>query len=170
MEPRRPRKISPRYIENAAIYYLKRYSSTTAQLRRVLSRKVNRSLRVHPGDKTEALVWIDAVVEKLVRLGYLNDTAYARGKAQSLRASGKSTRTIRATLRNKGISNAVSAAFIEPAQDEDAAWIWARKKRLGPYCKEPSLRRELRQKHLASLARAGFGFDIARRVIDGEAP
>ena len=47
----------------------------------------------------------------------------------------------------------------------EAAAALARRRRLGPYASEEK-RRDARQKHLASLARNGFSFDIARRVID----
>lgn len=169
-ERKRPRKISPRYLENAALHYLKRYAATVAQLRRVLVRKVDRSLREHGGDRAQMLGWIDALVEKLVRNGLLNDDAYAKMKAQSLRASGRSTRVIAQKLRLKGVSaELVADKLSEAAADvpeEEAARIWARKKRLGPFRADPALRKEKREKDLAALARAGFPFGVAKRVID----
>lgn len=171
-ERKKPRKISPRYLENAALHYLKRYASTTTQLKRVLSRRINRSLAVHGGDKAQALQWLDALVEKLVRNGLMNDQAYAQSRATSLRAGGRSTRVIVQKLRLKGVSAELTAQKTREAaasiSEEQAALIWARKKRLGPFARDPSVRKERRQKDLASLARAGFSFGIARKVIDGE--
>ena len=46
---------------------------------------------------------------------------------------------------------------------------YARKRGLGPY-REPATRREARDKDLASLGRRGFGYDLARRVIDADDP
>ena len=49
-----------------------------------------------------------------------------------------------------------------------ALWItraYARRRHLGPY-RAPDARDGRRERDLASLARAGFGFDIARRVVD----
>ncbi|MGZ3457106.1 MAG: regulatory protein RecX, partial [Archangium sp.] len=84
---KRPRKVSPRSLENAALHYLKRYAAPVSQLERVLVRRVDRSLRVHGGDRAEALGWVNALVDKLVRNGLLDDSAYAGMKAQSLRTS-----------------------------------------------------------------------------------
>jgi regulatory protein len=163
--------VSPRYVENAALHYLKRYASTVSQLKRVLMRKVDRSLRFHGGDRVEALGWVDAVVDKLVRNGLVNDLAYAEQKAQSLRASGRSARVIAQKLRMKGVAADVvkqklAAATVEVPEDA-AARIWARKKRLGPFRRDAQVRQENRQRDLAALARAGFSFSTAKKIIDG---
>lgn len=165
-----PRKVSPRSLENVALYYLKRYASTVASLRRVLNRRVDRSVRVHGGDRDEARGWVDALLERLVQGGYLNDASYARTKAHSLRAGGRSTRMIAQKLQLKGVArdvvNASVAGAAREVDEEEAARIWARKKRLGPFRKDPSSRKDHRQKDLASLARAGFAFTIAKKIVD----
>src|SRR5690349_13890621 len=101
---KQPRKVSPRYLENAALHYLKRYTATVSQLKRVLLRRVDRSLRFHGGERAEALGWVNELVEKLIRNGLINDQAYAESKAHSLRASGRSTRVIAQKLRLKGVA------------------------------------------------------------------
>jgi len=169
-ERKKPRKISPRYLENSALHYLKRYSSTVSQVRRVMLRKVNRSLREHGGDKDQAVLWLEALLEKLVRNGLLNDQAYAEGRAQSLRNAGRSARVITQKLRMKGVSAELAAQQLGQAtqqiSEDEAARIWARKKRLGPFRRDPATRKDQRQKDLAALARAGFSFTIARTIID----
>lgn len=56
----------------------------------------------------------------------------------------------------------------EHAQPDLAAAIkLARKRRLGPF-RLPEKRAEMRAKDMAALARAGFDFDTARRVIDAD--
>ncbi|QDF00362.1 regulatory protein RecX [Myxococcus xanthus] len=168
--PKRPRKVSPTYLENAALHYLKRYAATKSQLQRVLLRRVDRSIKVHGGERGEALAWVEALVAKLVRNGLLNDEAYAQMKAHSLRASGRSTRVIAQKLRLKGVPAEVVAKKVADAthevSEEDAARIWARKKRLGPFRTQPGTREENRKRDLAALARAGFSFGIAKKVID----
>lgn len=172
--PKRPRKVSPRYLENAALHYLRRYAATVNQLRRVLTRKVDRSLKFHGGDRSEALAWVEALLEKLVRSALLNDDAYAEMKARSLRASGRSARLISQKLRHKGVPEPLVARTLAEATaeipEEQAAWTWARRKRLGPFRASESDRKALRQRDLAALARAGFGFGVARQVIDGSLP
>jgi regulatory protein len=171
--PKQPRKVSPRYLENAALHYLKRYAATVSQLRKVLVRRVDRSVRVHGGERTEALGWVDALVEKLLRNGLINDTAYAGMKAHALRSSGRSARVIAQKLRLKGVAEDVVEQSLAEAtaevSEEAAARIWARKKRLGPYRRDVQSRQENRQRDLASLARAGFSFGTAKRIIDGQA-
>ena len=167
---KQPRKVSPRYLENAALHYLKRYAATSSQLQRVLVRKVDRSLKFHGGDRSEALRWIDELLARLVRSGLLDDEAYAGMKAHSLRASGRSSRMIAQKLRMKGVAADVVAQKLADAtadlSEEEAARIWARKKRLGPFRTNAQSRQESRQRDLAALARAGFSFGIARKVID----
>jgi len=168
---KKPRKVSPRYLENAALHYLKRYAATVSQLKRVLLRKVDRSLRFHGGDRTEALGWINELADKLIRNGLINDQAYAGQKAQSLRASGRSARVIAQKLRMKGVAPEIVTQKLAEAtaevSEDTAARIWARKKRLGPFRRDAQSRQENRQRDLAALARAGFSFSTAKKIIDG---
>jgi regulatory protein len=163
--------VSPRSLENAALHYLKRYTATVSQLKRVLLRRVDRSLRFHGGDRAEALEWVNALTDKLVRNGLINDQAYAELKAQSLRASGRSARVIAQKLRLKGVAADVAQQKLAEATaevpEDAAARIWARKKRLGPFRRDARTREENRRKDLAALARAGFPFTVAKKIIDG---
>jgi regulatory protein len=167
-----PRKVSPRYLENAALHYLKRYAATQSNLKRVLMRRVDKSLKFHGGERSEALGWVDAVIARLVQGGFLNDEAYAGMKAHSLRASGRSSRMIAQKLRMKGVAaDLVTQKLVDAnaeLSEEEAARIWARKKRLGPFRTKPETRQDNRQRDLASLARAGFAFGIAKKIIDSE--
>ena len=172
-ERKKPRKLSERYLENSALHYLKRYSATVDGVRRVMMRRVNRSLKEHGGDKAEAVAWLEALLQKLVRNGLVNDTAYAETRAHALRASGRSARVISQKLRLKGVAPELAAQKLAQASEEvsedAAARIWARKKRLGPFRRDLSTRKDKRMKDLAALARAGFSFATAKRVIDGSA-
>lgn len=167
---KKPRKVSQRYLENAALHYLKRYAATVSQLKRVLMRRVDRSIKAHGGERTEAIGWVDELVAKLTRSGLINDEAYAGMKAHSLRNSGRSARVIAQKLRMKGVSAETVAKKLADAtaelSEEEAAKIWARKKRLGPFRTNLKTREENRQRDLAALARAGFSFGIAKKIID----
>jgi regulatory protein len=170
---KQPRKVSPRYLENAALHYLKRYTATVSQLKKVLVRKVDTSLRFHGGERTEALGWVDELVARLVRNGLVNDQAYAETKAHSLRASGRSARVITQKLKLKGVAKEVVAQKVAEASmevsEDAAALIWARKKRLGPFRRDLKTRPDNRQRDLAAMARAGFSFAMAKKIIDGTA-
>ena len=59
---RAPRKATPKYLENAALYYLSRYSTSTENLRRVMMRKVMRSAKHHGTDVEDGAALIEAMV------------------------------------------------------------------------------------------------------------
>ena len=52
-EKRPPKKITPKYLNNVALWYLGRYASSAANLKRVLMRRVNKSC-AHHGDDVAA--------------------------------------------------------------------------------------------------------------------
>jgi regulatory protein len=172
-ERRPPPKITASYLENAALHYLERFSSSRANLRRVLMRKVERSQAHWGGERAEAADLVDGVIAKLAGLGYLDDGAYAETKARALHRRGGSLRTIRATLSAKGVDaekrdGAVSALVeAHPHPDRVAAIALARRRRLGPF-RPAEIRAGFRDRDLAALGRAGFGWEICRAVIDAE--
>ena len=170
---KRPRKVSPKSLEAAALHYLERFASSAENLRRVLTRRVVRSARVHDIDPDEAARWIDAIVDRFTRSGLLDDARYAEGLAHSLLRRGVAVRGIRGRLAQKGIAgedvDRAIAALAEDIGDADlsAALALIRRRRLGPH-RDPEARAAFREKDLATLARAGFSYDLARRVIEAE--
>ncbi|MFN7135208.1 MAG: regulatory protein RecX, partial [Myxococcales bacterium] len=99
----KPRKISPRYLENAALHYLKRYSTSVANLRRVLLRKIDRSVKAHGGERAAYAPMVEELLAKLERNALLDDAAFARTRVASLQRRGTSRRAIRAKLQLKGV-------------------------------------------------------------------
>ncbi|MGX1496949.1 regulatory protein [Labrenzia sp. MBR-25] len=152
----------------SALHYLERYATSAANLRKVLERKVMKacmSLDLEPADYSDQ---IDAVVEKCVQTGLVNDKTYAETKTAGLRRRGGSTRKIEAQLAAKGVDKTTIQTVLaqDENSDEDAARIFARRRRLGPFRTTPA-RDDRREKDLAALCRAGFSYEIARKVIDG---
>jgi regulatory protein len=172
---RAPRKATPRHLENAALWYLARYQATARALERVLLRRVERSARHHGTDAAEGRAFIADLIARYRRAGLLDDAAFARARAASLQARGVSQRRIRARLREKGAGEAeidaalAALAGADPEANPDlaAARRTARRRRLGPF-RGAAEREARREKDLAALARAGFSYDIARAVIDGD--
>ena len=108
------------------------------------------------------------VIRKVRRLGYVDDERAARGWARSMRQRGKATVAIRAALRQRGVGpEIVSMVLAEGPSDLEGARRFARRRKLGPHRPEGE-RRSNRQKDLAKLARAGFSYEIAVRVLDDE--
>jgi regulatory protein len=162
-----PRKVTPAYLQRAALSYLERYASSADNLRRVLRRKVDKRCRLRGEDPAEFAEMIDEVVTKSLRLGLIDDTRYAEARVATLRRRGGSARAIQAKLSAKGVDRSTIAAALEGEDGDEvqAARAFARRRKLGPF--RPGERAPYRDKDLAAMARGGFSFDIARRVVDG---
>lgn len=174
--PKPPKRVTPHYLENAALHYLQRFASSTDNLRRVLMRKVDRSAAAHGTDREEGARWVEELLARYQRSGLLNDETYARMRAESLHRRGTSTRAIAQKLAAKGIDRDEAGKALDtlredvgPELEVTAALALARRRRLGPY-RLPEARAAHREKDLAALGRAGFAYDIARRVVDAEDP
>lgn len=170
---RQPRKVTQQSLHNAALHYLERYASSADNLRRVLMRRVRRSALVHDTDPEEGARLIDELVTRFEAAGLLDDRAYAAARVTSLRRRGASSRAIAMGLRQKGVAAPdIAAALAEheaEVENEDLEFIaacrLAQRRRLGPFRPSDKVG-DFRQRDLAALARAGFAYDIARRVID----
>jgi len=169
---RQPRKVTPTSLRNAALYYLQRYASSAKNLHDVLTRRVHRAGRHHEIDREEAASWISALIQDFQKSGLLDDRIYTEGRVRSMFRQGRSQRLMMLELRNKGVPTDIIeealAALAEEnyAPDRTAALRFIQRKRLGPY--RLSSRQEYRDRDLAALARAGFGYETARSVIDTE--
>lgn len=164
------KKISLSYLENSGAYYLERFPASIAQFRKVMEQKIYKSCKDHPDQSREAsIALLDQVVEKFVKLGYLNDRSYASALLYSLEQRGLSRMRMQLTMRNKGIpADLIEETLPEKSNnlDKKAALRWAKKKRLGPFALKEKENNQ--QRSLASLARAGFSYDIAQWVTSLE--
>jgi regulatory protein len=167
---RQGRKVTASSLENAALHYLERFASSTANLRRILLRRVRRSALEHETDPAEGAALVDALIERLIRSGVLDDRRYAEAKAQTLHRRGTSRRLLAGRLAQQGLDGALIdealAGLAATTGDAElaAAAALARRRRLGPYRPEGA-REAARSKDLASFARAGFSLDMARRIL-----
>lgn len=161
-----PKRITPAYLQRAAMHYLQRHAAPSAQLRRVLQRKVERSCRHHGLEPREFEAMVEKIVESCLAAGLIDDRRFAEARAASLRRKGRSARAVSAGLAAKGVARDLVEAAVTASEAEEmaAARIAARRKRLGPWSREGAPER---QKQIAALARAGFSLQIARAVIDG---
>lgn len=173
---KRPRRITPDYLYNAGLAYLQRFPASTAHFKAVMSRKIKRSCAFHDDlDEQACLKMLGPVIEKFQNLGLLDDAAYLRGMVTSLRRRGLSSQAIRAKLSAKGIQTDKITLEIQRFDSDEydsengeiiAALRHARRKKLGPY----QIREREAQKDLAALARAGFSYDIASKILSMDKP
>ena len=175
-EPRKkkvPRKVTPKSLENAALYYLQRFSSSSENLRRVMMRRVYRSAKHHDTDPEEGAEILDALIKRYNEVGLLDDAQFAKARAGGLNRRGSSARAIRAKLAEKGVAKEVIDETLERLKDEDqdpelsAAVTLARNRRLGPF-RVTDDRLEFKEKDMAILARAGFNYSVAQKIIAAE--
>jgi len=167
---RAPPPLDRTRLERSALAYLERYASSSANLRRVLLRKAQRSCEHHGGDPGEAETLVDDVVRALGQRGLVDDRAFARGLWRRLRRRGSSALKIRASLIERGVRAEVADEVLgaEAREEGDlmAACRYARRRRIGPYRGGDGERSERRERDLAALARAGFSLEVALRVLD----
>ncbi|HEV7547647.1 MAG: regulatory protein [Rhodospirillaceae bacterium] len=176
---RTARPITAKYLQNAAAFYLERYPSTAEGLRRVLSRRVRKAEMLEAPVMENVKQAIEAIVAKFVAAGVIDDKAFAQTKARALHRRGTSTRLTRRKLQIAGVDgDTLDQAMVGLDQELDtnprqrewrAAAALARRRRLGPY-RLPEDRKDNRTRDLAAMARAGFAYDVAKKVIDAPSP
>lgn len=173
--PRPPKKITERYLRNSGLYYLQRYTASSGHFRQVMMRKIKRSCMHHKDQNIEdcAKILEDIIIE-FCEMRLLDDEAYGKAMVTSFRRRGHSKAQILQKLSAKSMNREYILQLLdgfdedmdlESAQTERlSALKFAKKKRVGPF-RKPGDDYDF-NKELAKFARAGFGFDIARAILD----
>ncbi|MBA3668038.1 MAG: RecX family transcriptional regulator [Sphingomonas sp.] len=165
MPVRRPPKQRPLLtaarLEELAIFYVGRFATSRAKLSTYLKRKVRE--RGWEGDRPADL---EALVERLSRLGYVDDRAYALAKARALTARGYGEGRVRQALHGAGIGEEDGAAARTLAEEAalDSALRFARRRRLGPFGGDAGDPKQ-RERAVAAMVRAGHGFALVRSIL-----
>jgi regulatory protein len=112
---------------------------------------------------------VDAAVERLSSLGYLNDAALTRHYVEGRRASGRGAMVLRRELAARGVDADLTESALDGRDEHEAARAAARP-RLRSLAR---LDRERRYRRLAGfLARRGFASDVVastlHELLDGE--
>jgi regulatory protein len=168
--PRKPRPpLNASKLDELALSYVGRFATSRAKLLAYLNRKLRERGWDGAGEPL-----LDGLADRLVRLGYIDDRAYALSKARSLTGRGYGERRVRQALTLAGIAEQEAGDARELAQAEavESALRFARRRSLGPFAAEaPDPRR--RELAMAAMIRAGHGFGLARAIVDlnpGEDP
>jgi len=152
-------------VEQMALAYVNRFDCTANKLKQHLTARVRKA-----GGAEGAAEWIAQLVERYQGSGVLDDTRFAKNLASQLTRRGKSSRAISQKLALRGVPSDVASELMtarkqdEPGAELEAALAYVRKRRLGPF-RLTEKRAEYRHKDLASLARQGFSFDVAKRAL-----
>ena len=166
-----PKKITPQRLKNIALYYLKRFETSEANLRSVLKRRIDDYAYFDKEfDKAKAYQWLDELVNDFVRLNYVNDERFAEMRIRGYLKAGKSPRYILNKLKEKGIGEDLTVKLLNEQEYDDfeSALKLAKKKKIGPFCADEKLRKERRNKDMGVLIRAGFDYDVVLKVLEFE--
>lgn len=159
-----PRPLNAASLDDMAIRYVSRFATTRAKLRDYLRRKLRE--RGWTGDGEPA---IDPLIEKVARLGYVDDAAFASAKGKALTARGLGRGRVTMALRVAGVSEDDGAEARNTADEGavEALLHFARRKRIGPWAAErPD--RQGREKWIGAMLRAGHPLPLARVVATAE--
>ncbi len=160
--PRKPRPpLDAEQLKELMMAYVAKFATSRAKLTSYLSRKVKE--RGWAGSEAPP---IEAMVEKAVRLGFVDDAAFALSKSRSLTARGYGERRVSQALHAAGIGDDDGEPARNQARDEAvaAALHFAKRRRLGPYANErPDPAKS--EKALAAMIRAGHAFRLAKSIL-----
>jgi regulatory protein len=155
-----PRMLS--WARNSAIYRLGRRMHTEKQLYDAIARKARQKFDGISEEQVKALA------ESAVKFGHdnkvLDDVAYAEISTRSGMRGGKSKRMIAQRLSQKGVAGETVAEAIAEADDFYAAVVLARKRAFGPF-RKGELDEKRKARELSAFARAGFSFEIGKRIF-----
>ena len=156
---RRPPLDSSR-LEELALRYVARFATSRAKLRAYLSRKVRERGWSGPGEPD-----LDGLAERICKLGYVDDAAYALAKSQALSSRGYGKRRLNQKLLVDGIGEEDAVAALDHADAEavESALRFARRRRIGPFAGSVPDPKQ-REKAVAAMIRAGHSFGIARAI------
>lgn len=166
-------------LREAALAYLARRPASVAQLRTVLTRRVDAWARAaaqdgqDPADiealATRAREAAATLLERFSANGLLDDAAFATHRAARLSRAGRSRRAIAADLAHKGVAQETARAALptDATAELTSAVTLTRKRRLGPFARDPETAEghDAFRRALGVLARAGFSHDVASRAL-----
>ena len=147
-----------------AVDYLSKYDSSKKNLTAVLKRKIFRS-ELSGFEKSKLIKNIETIILKLEKNHLIDDSRFTNSKISLLSRSGKSKKFIYNYLLKKGIVKSDIQDGLEKLVMENTNWelnsakLFAKKKKLIES-------NESYEKKLAKMARAGFGYDICKKVLN----
>jgi regulatory protein len=164
VDERSPRRRAPPLDEAAlkalALAYAARFATTRARLLAYLARKLKE--RGWAGDTPPAT---EALADRLVALGYVDDKAYAGMKRRAMAARGLGPARVAMALTADGVAPEDRGDAPDAAAALASAIAFARRKRLGPFARVPASDPASRQRAMAAMLRAGHAASVARRVL-----
>jgi len=147
-------------LEELALRYVGRYSTSRAKLAAYLGRKIRERGWDDKGEPA-----IEALTARFAELGYVDDAAYALAKSESLSNRGYGKRRLDDKLRLAGIDDedGRAARLLSEQRSVESAIRFAQRRRIGPFGSGNGDPRQ-REKAIAALVRAGHSFALAKAI------
>jgi regulatory protein len=149
-------------LERLGLFYAGRYATSRFRLAAYLKRKIRER-----GWEGAVPPPVEALVERFAALGYVDDLAFASGRAAALARRGYGERRVDQALKAAGIGAEAAAPARRMAEEgaEASALRFARRRRLGPFAAAP-MDPDARRKAAAAMLRAGHRIEIVRKILD----
>ena len=147
-----------------AVDYLSKYSSSKKNLERILKKKILR-MKIEKKDRFKLYESIPQILINLEKNKFIDDISYATSKIRNFISIGKSKLYIKNYLIKKGIESEIINEVFSQNEIDNLDWeinsarIFIRKRNL-------SKESHHREKNLAKMARAGFTYEISKKVLD----
>ena len=151
-------------LQEHALRYVGRFATTRSKLVAYLRRKLRE--RGWSGEREPD---VEALADRFVRQGYIDDAGFALSKSRSLTGRGYGRARVEQALKFAGVGDEDSAEARELADAERvrSALRFAERKRIGPFAGTAADAR-LREKALGSMIRAGHDYALSRAILSLE--
>ena len=171
MKKKIPKKITLDNLENSAIKYLEKYSVSEYHLITILRRKIIKTSFFYKTKPGKDFQLIKLIINKFKKIGLIDDKKFSENKTLIYMEKGYSRKKIAFNLKSKGISDeniqhGINSLEISYVNSELAsALIYAKKKKILTFDKNEKDFNKIKKK-LLQMVRAGFSYDIAKKIIN----
>ena len=152
-------------IKKYAINYLSKYDSSKKNLKRILRNKINR-LSLSNDEKAYLYKCLNNIVFELEEKNIINDSNFTDNKIYNFSSQGKSKRFILNYLLFKGIEKQLVDERFEQFELDNEDWEYESAKKFIKKKKLNLSNLDEKQKNLEKMARAGFSYNIAKKIFD----
>ena len=152
-------------IKKYAVNYLSKYDSSKKNLKRILRNKINR-LSLSNDEKAYLYKCLNNIVFELEEKNIINDSNFTDNKIYNFSSQGKSKRFILNYLLFKGIEKQLVDERFEQFELDNEDWEYESAKKFIKKKKLNLSNLDEKQKNLEKMARAGFSYNIAKKIFD----
>ncbi len=158
-KPRARRTLDQDGLRALAIRYVERYATTRAKLLTYMGRKLRE--RDWTGERPADP---EAIADRFVELGYVDDRIYGEAKARSLSVRGYGAMRVEGALRQAGVDEDLRDEIRGTLDAQRSLLAYAQRRRFGPYARDEPDADRIR-KQFAACMRAGHEAGLVKRLM-----